>query len=80
MTRHFPILTDPTPEQRVENVARLKRLDSREGHVIVAKDRSTVVRIYGPSTKQLCDVYMRGLKENNPGIYATAVILPPRTW
>ena len=33
--------------------------------------------LYRTSTKQLAEVYMRGLKANNPGAYSHAYILKP---
>jgi hypothetical protein len=34
--------------------------------------------LYSCSTRELADVYMRGLKANNPGAAKHAYILPPR--
>jgi hypothetical protein len=34
--------------------------------------------IYRTSSKALADVYLRGLRENNPGAAAHAYILPPQ--
>lgn len=71
---------NPTQQEQTVTVARLKRLDSRDGYVIVVKEPYGVQRAYGPATKAECDCYMRSFKENNPGAYARSVIVPPRNW
>jgi hypothetical protein len=34
--------------------------------------------LYSTSTRELAEVYLRGLRANNPAVAASAYILPPR--
>jgi hypothetical protein len=54
------------------------RLDSPDGYNVVIDPPNQMRAIYGPTTKDLAEVYMRNLQANNPNAARHAYILPPR--
>jgi hypothetical protein len=54
------------------------RFDSPNGYVVVIDPPNQMRAIYGPTTKELAEVYMRNMKANNPSAAKHAYILPPR--
>lgn len=54
------------------------RLDHPTQWTVVIDPPGEFCSCYCTSTKQLAEVYLRNLKENNPGAHRHAYTLPPR--
>jgi hypothetical protein len=65
-------------QQKADREGRAPRLDHPTQWTVVMDPPGRMRALYSTSTRELAEVYLRGLRANNPAVAASAYILPPR--